>query len=161
MHKDIDQIEYLENKLSRKLIDLEEQHLKNLDKIGKSKLFSSHGHVFDEAGTNEMHQENTEFEIAQYAATRNGIQAFERLMHLAETRRSGQIQSIAQFLAGVWGADPGLKLESLKGVDKSIGDDMVAVLNAIRWNQMPVLNLGIDSRNRVPAALRSWGYKDL
>jgi len=149
----------IETQLNAKLQQLEAQHIQNLEAIGKIQLLSSYGRKLDVAGTQEIQKEHTESENARYNATHNGIEAFERLLTYAETRRSGQIQRIAQFLAGVWGVEPGLKLECLLSLDQSIGDDMMAVLNALRCNVVSVRDLAIDGRKRVPAALRAWGYE--
>ena len=81
------------------------------------------------------------------------------VVNYAETRNSGQIQRIAQFLAGVWGVDKGLKLECLLSLDQSIGDDMLAVLNAIRTNVLSIRDMSVDGSERVPDALRLWGYQ--
>lgn len=149
----------IETQLKAKLQQLQAQHVQNLEAIGKIQLLSSYGRKLDVAGTQEIHKKHTESENARYNATHNGIEAFERLLTYAETRRSGQIQRIAQFLAGAWGVAPGLKLDCLLSLDKSIGDDMLHVLNAIRWNVVAVFDLAIDGRKRVPAALRAWGYE--
>lgn len=145
--------------LGAKLRKLEQQHLKNMERIGQIVLLSSYGGKPNEALTQEVRQESSESEIKQYNATHNGVQAFERLLNYAETRNSGQIQRIAQFLAGVWGVDQGLKLECLVSLDQSIGDDMLAVLNAIRINVLSIRDMSVDGSKRVPAALRLWGYQ--
>jgi len=151
----------IESEMRENLSTLEKQHLKKLDQIKKIVLCDTMTKVVDEEYTQVIRQKDRESEVAAYRATINGIQAFERLLNFAETRDSGQIRYIAQFLAGVWGADGGIKLDCLKSLDKAIGDDMLAVLDAVRWNQLPVHQMAVRGPQRVPAALRKWGYSDI
>ena len=122
----------IETQLHAKLRELQEQHLLNLQALNNFQLRSSFGRKRDEASTQEFRRENSQSEIDSYKATYIGFEAFERLLTLAETGDGGQIPRVAQFLAWVWGAHPGLKLDNLKLLDRSIGDDMLMVLNAIR-----------------------------
>lgn len=147
------------DRLHSKLRTLEQQHLTNMERIGQIQLLSRVNGPPMEALTRETREEYSAAEVKNYNATHNGVQAFERLLNYAETRNSGQIQRIAQFLAGVWGVDQGLKLECLVSLDQSIGDDMLAVLNAIRTNALSIRDMSVDGSKRVPAALRLWGYQ--
>ena len=147
------------DRLHSKLRTLEQQHLMNMERIGQIRLLSYVNGPVMEALTRETREEYSAAEVKNYNATHNGVRAFERLLNYAETRNSGQIQRIAQFLAGVWGVDQGLKLECLVSLDQAIGEDMLAVLNAIRTNALSIRDMSVDGSKRVPAALRLWGYQ--
>lgn len=133
----------------------EEELLRTLERVKRWVAEGDDGHE-DADGTKEIHEELTRLERAGVAATENGIAALERLIYLAETRSSGQIRDIASFLAAVWGATD-LRMDVLKGLDEEIGADMIAVLNAIRWNRLGVYAMAVDANKRFPAVLKAWG----
>lgn len=68
---------------------------------------------------------------------------------------SGQISSVAKFLAAVWGVSL-LDYSSLRSLDQSIGDDCIAVLDAVRWGRISVGAMADDADLRMPKMLRAW-----
>lgn len=148
---------HIEAKMNEHLIHLKEAHLSDMYRIGKMVFFDRRMEVNEEK-TQLMRKEDSEREVLSYNATANGIQAFERLLDLAETRDSGQIERIAQFLAWVWGVKKEISCDFLMSLDRAIGDDMLAVLQAIRWNRISVAYLAVNGHKRIPEALHDWGY---
>lgn len=93
-------------------------------------------------------------------ATRNGAQAFARLLRLAETRDSGQILRIARFLAATFNGRA-FKLDAfeLRAVDIAISDDMLSCLDALRWGRADLHKLIPDGDARMRAAIERWGLR--
>lgn len=93
-------------------------------------------------------------------ATAAGAQAFARLLHLAETRESGQIARIARFLAASYNgqAFPFDPFE-LRTVDVEISDDMLCCLDALRWGRCDLYTLVPDGDARVRAVIDRWGLR--
>lgn len=93
-------------------------------------------------------------------ATTAGAQAFARLLHLAETRESGQIGRIARFLAASYNgqAFPFDPFE-LRMVDVAISDDMLCCLDALRWGRCDLHTLVPDGDARVRAVIDRWGLR--
>ena len=89
-----------------------------------------------------------------------GAQSYSRLLHLAETRDSGQIRYIARFLASTYNgtAFPCNPFE-LRGLDVEIGDDMLACLDALRWGKADLYRLVPDGDKRVEAVIALWGLQ--
>ena len=68
------------------------------------------------------------------ASTGSGATAFARLLQLAETRASGQIRRVAQFIAVTYnGQSYPFDLYELRAVDVAFGDDMLQCHDALRW----------------------------
>lgn len=85
--------------------------------------------------------------------------AYARLLHLAETRDSGQVRRIARFLASTYdGATFPLDPFELRGVDIAISDDMLACLDALRWGKADLFKLVPDGERRVLAVCAAWGF---
>jgi hypothetical protein len=91
------------------------------------------------------------------AATNAAKAAMERLLRLAETRRSGQIEHIALFLGAVWNGRRHFDLYSLRCLDTVIADDMLTVLDGLRWAQVAIGAMAGEGDARIEAVLRSWG----
>ena len=94
------------------------------------------------------------FAVRSDAATREGAQAFARLLKLAEERDSGQIPRIARFLAATYNGqafqfDP----FELRTVDIAISDDMLCCLDALRWGRADLHTLIPDGDARVRAKI--------
>jgi hypothetical protein len=102
-------------------------------------------------------------EIASYEArsrdaTAAGVQAFARLLNLAEARDSGQIPRIARFLAATYNGQAfQLDVFELRAVDISISDDMLCCLDALRWGRADLHTLIPDGDARVRAVIERWG----
>ena len=93
-------------------------------------------------------------------ATRNGAQAFARLLHLAERRSSGQIVRVAAFIAATYNGDA-FKLDpfELRAVDIAISDDMLLCLDALRWARSDLYRLVPDGDRRVKDVIHRWGLR--
>ena len=96
------------------------------------------------------------FEARATEATNKGVPALERLLSLAETRRSGQIERIASFLGAVWNGKRHFDLYDLRALDVEIIDDMLAVLDALRWAKLSVGEMVPNGDRRIEDVLTSW-----
>ncbi|EHR72065.1 hypothetical protein BurJ1DRAFT_3256 [Burkholderiales bacterium JOSHI_001] len=93
-------------------------------------------------------------------ATRQGAQAYGRLLEMAERRNSGQIPRVARFLAATYnGQDYPFDLFELRAVDVSISDDMLCCLDALRWGRADLHTLIPDGDARVRAVIDRWGLR--
>ncbi|MDO8772011.1 MAG: hypothetical protein Q7K57_25555 [Burkholderiaceae bacterium] len=101
-----------------------------------------------------------ECENRSIAAQAKAAQSYSRLLHLAETRDSGQVRYIARFLASTYNgtAFPWNPFE-LRGLDVDIGDDMLACLDALRWAKADLYRLVPDGERRVEAVIKLWGLQ--
>lgn len=99
-----------------------------------------------------------ECENRSIAAQAKAAQSYSRLLHLAETRDSGQVRYVARFLASSFNgtAFPWNPFE-LRGLDVDIGDDMLACLDALRWAKADLYRLVPDGDKRVEAVIKLWG----
>jgi hypothetical protein len=93
-------------------------------------------------------------------ATRQGAEAFARLLRLAEQRSSGQIPRIARFIAATYNGEafPWDPFE-LRSVDIAISDDMVCCLDALRWGRADLYTLVPNGDARVRAVIERWGLR--
>jgi hypothetical protein len=105
----------------------------------------------------EMMSRLNERESRGKTATTKGALALQRLLNLAETRNSGQIHSIAQFIGACWNGRRHFNFFDLRILDTAISDDMLAVLDALRWAQADIENMVPDGHARVEAVLALWG----
>lgn len=93
-------------------------------------------------------------------ATQAGVQAFARLLKLAEERDSGQIPRIARFLAATYNGQAfQLDLFELRAVDVVISNDMLCCLDALRWGRADLHTLIPDGDARVRAVIERWGLR--
>ncbi len=100
------------------------------------------------------------YESRAQAAQSKAAQAYMRLLVLAETRDSGQIEVIAKFLAMTynWRAykwDP----IDLRSLDVEISDDMLACLDALRWGKTDLFSLVPNGESRVSQVIENWGLR--
>ena len=94
------------------------------------------------------------------AAQSKAAQAFARLIHLAETRDSGQVPRIAQFLASTFnGSDFPWDPFDMRSLDVEVSDDMLTCLDALRWGKADLYKLVPDGEKRVEAIIDLWGLK--
>lgn len=108
----------------------------------------------------EIDAEVRDHETRSRAATAAGAQAFSRLLHIAETRNSGQIERVAHFLAAVFNGEAfGLNVYELRAVDVAISDDMLLCLDALRWGQADLHTLVPDGDRRVLEVIDRWGMR--
>jgi hypothetical protein len=104
--------------------------------------------------------EMAENEQRAQAAQAKAAQAFARLLHLAETRDSGQIRRVALVLAALYNGQAfPLDLYELRAVDVEIGDDMLSCIDALRWARADLHTLVPDGDRRVQAVIAAWGLK--
>lgn len=101
-----------------------------------------------------------DYEARGIAAQARAAQAYARLLLLAETRDSGQIRRIVQFLASTYNStafpwDP----FDLRSVDVAISDDMLACLDALRWGKADLHGLVPKGQKRMAAVIDLWGLK--
>lgn len=83
--------------------------------------------------------------------------AFDRLLVLVETRQSGQIRTIAQFIAAAHNGNAfKFDLFNLRAVDVEISDDMLACLDALRWGKADLYRLVPNGEKRVEAVIAVW-----
>jgi hypothetical protein len=102
-------------------------------------------------------QQQVEYRARSADATEKGAVAFGRLLALAETRDSGQIEKVAAFIGACWNGKRHFDLFDLRAVDAVIGDDMLAVLEALRWGQRAIENMVPEGNRRIVDMLTAWG----
>ena len=93
-------------------------------------------------------------------ATQAGVDAFARLLQLAEEGDSGQIGRIARFLAATYnGRAFPLDLFEMRAVDIAISDDMLACVDALRWGRADLHTLVPDGDARLCVVIDRWGLR--
>ena len=93
-------------------------------------------------------------------ATQAAVQAFTRLLQLAEERDSGQVRRIPRFLAATYNGQAfPFDLFELRAVDVSIGDDMLCCLDALRWARADLYTLVPNGDARLRAVIKRWGLR--
>jgi len=103
-----------------------------------------------------------EREWAERAAKAQGAaaHAYERLLGLAERERSGQVRTVARFIASTFdGQTFPMDLFDLRSVDVALGDDMLLCLDALRWGKADLYKLVPDGHARILAMCEAWGLK--
>ena len=101
-----------------------------------------------------------QWQLRASAAQAKAAHAFERLLLLAESRNSGQIQVVAQFLASTYNGQAfPFDLFELRRVDVDISDDMLSCLDALRWAKADLYKLVPDGDRRVKSVIDDWGLK--
>jgi hypothetical protein len=104
-----------------------------------------------------MRQEREWTHRAQ-SAQATAAQAFARLLAIAERSDTGQAARVARFIAATFdGPAFALDLFSLRAVDVTISDDMLACIDALRWGKADLHKLVPDGEQRVRALLATWG----
>ena len=99
-----------------------------------------------------------EHERRSHEAEAKAASALARLLDLAETRNSGQIRTVVQFIAASYnGRAWHFDLSDLRGLDVAIGDDMLACLDCLRWATSDLYRLVPNGDARIQAMLRAWG----
>lgn len=86
--------------------------------------------------------------------------AFGSLLHLAETRDSGQIARVARFIAATYNGNVyKFDLFDLRSLDVRIGDDMLTCLDFLRWSMSDLYRLVPAGDARVQAVIDRWGLR--
>jgi hypothetical protein len=94
-------------------------------------------------------------EISSHDATERGLIAFDRLLRLAEERDGRQTRDIVNFLSAVWN-NKSLPLITLRGLEQSVGDDMLAVLDAFRYARLNLAEHIEGGPLRVERVVNKW-----
>lgn len=82
------------------------------------------------------------------------------MLTLAESRESGRVRTVAQFLAASYnGTSFKFDLLDLRGHDVEISDDKLSALDALRWGKADLYRLVPDGENRVQAIIALWGLR--
>jgi hypothetical protein len=71
-------------------------------------------------------------------ALKKGAPALERLLVACEQGSSGQPRKIAQFLGSCWNGHRHFDLFELRAVDTVFSDDMLLVLDVLRWGEVAI-----------------------
>lgn len=110
----------------------------------------------DRAFEEQMLQNHIRAEESLAAAT----PAFADLLHLAETRDSGQIRRIAQFIAASYNGECyKFDLLELRMLDVEISDKMLTCLDCLRWAISDLYRLVPDGDARIQAMIDRWGLR--
>ena len=135
----------------------ERRHQANLERINLSQRVVGRGDRMriDHEGTLFDRARMMEEEISAHRATEAGIAAFDRLLKVVEERDVRHARDVALFLQAIWNNKP-LPLVALRGLEQSIGDDMVAVLDAFRYARLNLAQHVDGGARRVSRALREW-----
>ncbi|MBK6006756.1 hypothetical protein JJB11_11705 [Ramlibacter ginsenosidimutans] len=135
----------------------ERRHQANLDRIDRVQLVcgSADGLRIDHEGTLFERARMLGEEISAHQATELGLAALDRLLRRVEGRDPRHRRDILAFIAAVWNNKP-LALATLRGLEQSVGDDMVAVLDAFRYGRLNLVEHVEGGPRRVTRALRDW-----
>ena len=99
----------------------------------------------------------TKHELIQAERLDAGRQALDRLLTIAKTRRSGQIERIALFIGACWNGRRHFDFFDFRALDWEIQEDMFAVLLAHATGYEDIENMLPDARARIIEVLDSWG----
>jgi hypothetical protein len=118
----------------------ERRHQAGLDRINQVQLIVGRGDRMrvDHEGTLLERARMLAEEIRSHQATELGLAALDRLLRHAEERDSRHTRDIVAFVGAVWSNRP-LPLNTLRGLDAAIGDDMLAVLDAFRYARLDLV----------------------
>lgn len=104
-----------------------------------------------------LQQQQEEYARRAREAQSKAAQAYARLLDVAETD-AGQAKRVREFLAASFdGEQHQFNLFSLRALDAAISDDILLVIDAIRWAQTDVYNLVPNGYVRVVAILERYG----
>jgi hypothetical protein len=135
----------------------ERQHQANLERIQLVQRVVGRGDRLriDHEGTVIERAQLTFDELNSHAATERGLLALEQLLRVAEESDTRQTRDIACFIAAVWNKEP-LPLLTLRGLEQSVGDDMLAVLDAFRYARLNLVEQVSGGPRRVGRVLAKW-----
>lgn len=130
-----------------------------LDAINRIVLCQSSTKEPDWKKTERFRAERSEAAVRSHKATVSGRAAFERLLNMTESCSSGQIEIIAKFLWSTWhrSVESRFDIFELRSLDTEISDDMIAVMDAIRWKEIPMSSFAENLRSRMSAMAEGWG----
>jgi hypothetical protein len=135
----------------------ERRHQTNLERIQRVQLVVGRADRLrvDHEGTLLERARLMMEEISSHEATERGLVAFDRLLRLAEDREGRHTRDIVSFLSAVWNNKP-LALITLRGLEQSIGDDMLAVLDAFRYARLNLAEHVEGGPARVDRVVSKW-----
>jgi hypothetical protein len=135
----------------------ERRHQANLDRIDRVQRVcgSADGLRIDHEGTLFERARMLGEEISAHQATELGLAALDRLLRRVEGRDLRHRRDILSFVAAVWNNKP-LALATLRGLEQSVGDDMLAVLDAFRYGRLNLVEHVEGGPRRVTRALKDW-----
>ena len=108
----------------------------------------------------KRHAEQEEWQRRAAAAQGQAAQAYARLLHIAETRDTGQASRVALFLAATFnGRSYPYDLYEMRSLDVAIGDDILVCMDALRWAKEDLFNLVPDGKSRIQAMINFWKIK--
>ncbi|TFZ03673.1 DUF7673 family protein [Ramlibacter humi] len=132
----------------------EKRHQRNLERINAVQLVIGRGdraHVDHEGTLLERARLMVE-ELRSHEATEQGLAAFDRLLRLVEEGRSRQARWVAEFITAVWDDKP-VRLSMLRGMPATIGDDVIAVLDGLRYARLDLAEHVAGGARRVVKVL--------
>ncbi|TFZ06446.1 hypothetical protein EZ313_07365 [Ramlibacter henchirensis] len=116
----------------------ERRHRANLDRVNQVQLVVGTGDRarVDHEGTLLERARLMVEEIRSHEATERALAAFERLLRLAEEGGHARgAKQVADFIAAVWEDQP-MRPSALRAVAADLGDDMLAVLDGLRYSRI-------------------------
>lgn len=133
------------------------RHEANLERINRVQLVCGTGDRMrvDHEGTLLERARMMEEELSSHVATELGLAAFDRLLRRAEERDVRHRRDILAFVAAVWN-NKALPLVTLRGLEQSVGDDMMAVLDAFRYGRLNLAEHVEGGPRRVARVLKEW-----
>lgn len=137
--------------------DRERRHEANLERINRVQLVCGTGDRMrvDHEGTVLERARMMVEEMSSHEATELGLAAFDRLLRRAEQRDLRNRRDILGFLGAVWN-NKALPLVTLRGLEQSVGDDMMAVLDAFRYGRLNLTEHVDGGPRRVARVLKEW-----
>ncbi|MDB5898223.1 MAG: hypothetical protein JWP41_1825 [Ramlibacter sp.] len=139
----------------------ERRHQANLRKIQAVQRIAGTGDTarIDHEGTVLERARLMMDEISSHQATERGLQALDRLLRFMERNDSQQARDVVRFIDAIWNNHP-LPLMTLRGLDQSVGDDMLAVLDAWRYARLNLIEHAEGGPARVGAMLKKRSLAD-
>jgi hypothetical protein len=137
--------------------DRERRHDANLERINHVQMVSGTGDRMrvDHEGTVLERARMMVEEISSHQATERGLAAFDRLLRRAEERDVRHRRDILAFVAAVWN-NKALPLVTLRGLEQSVGDDMMEVLDAFRYGRLNLVEHVEGGPRRLARVLKEW-----
>lgn len=110
--------------------------------------------------THALSERLRSYEERSAVAQAKAAQAYGRLLNLAETNDSGQIQKIVQFLAATYDSNAfNFDLFDLRSLDVAVSDDILSAIDAVRWGKTDLYRLVPNGEKRVKEVIRMWGLR--
>lgn len=104
----------------------------------------------------ERRELRSEWELVKVERLAAGRQALDRLLNMAATQRSGQIERVALFIGACWRGKRHFDFFDFRSLDREIQEDMFSVLLAHATGLQDIENMLPDARARIIDVLSSW-----